>query len=151
LKNNDQATDKKSVRLEYLMDQYKLYHGHINLMFNYFLLLAGLILNGFIQSLQKQADISPVISLCIALFGALMSIISLFIHIRSRDMVYTIEDGLKIEELNIFPPGSGVLNKYPHRSFLFRHRYQFPITYISFVAAFLAMAGYSIYILYYPR
>lgn len=68
--HNDVINDKQTMRLTYLMDQYKLYRGHINMMFNYFLLLSGLILNAFIQSLQKQADISPIVSICIALFGS---------------------------------------------------------------------------------
>jgi hypothetical protein len=140
--------DKQTARLTYLMDQYKLYHGHINTMFNYFLLLSGLILNAFIQSIQKQADINPIVSICIALFGAFTSFIALLIHIRSRDMLDTIEDGLKREELVIFQTGSGVLNKYPTRGFLFRHKYQFRITYWSFIIAFLAMAAYSMYLLY---
>jgi hypothetical protein len=37
----DGSATEKNQRLTYLLDVYKLYQGHINTMFNYFLLTSG--------------------------------------------------------------------------------------------------------------
>lgn len=135
---------EKNERLSYLLDVYKLYHGHINTMFNYFLIISGLFANAYIQSLYKQADFCKALPLFIALFGALMAAVSLLIHLRSRDMLDTIESGLKREEDKLFPNKDGFLNASPTRTSRFlRHKYQFPFTYLAFIAGFLAMAFYA--------
>jgi hypothetical protein len=140
----DTPKPEKNERLSYLLEVYKLYHGHINVMFNYFLVLSGLIANAYIQSMLKTADISRALSASIAAFGALLAFISLLIHIRSRDMLDTIECGLRREENALFPERNGFLNAAPSRAhWLFRHKYQFPITYCAFVLAFVGMAIYS--------
>ena len=133
----------KNERLGYLLDVFKLYHGHINTMFNYFLIISGLIVNGYIQALQK-VDTGISVATGIALFGALMSGISLLIHVRSRDMLDTIETGLKREEDALFPSHDGFLNASPTRTqWYFRHKYQFPAMYWSFVIAFILLAVFS--------
>ena len=133
----------KNERLSYLLDVYKLYHGHINTMFNYFLVISGLIVNGYIQASQKL-DTGPSIATGIALFGALMSLISLLIHIRSRDMLDTIETGLEREENLLFPRQDGFLNAAPTRArWYYRHRYQFPAMYLSFIAGFVLLGCVS--------
>ena len=138
-----QEVDKKSIQLEYLIDMYKIFHGNINTMFNYFLLLSGLIINAFIQSIQRQADINRKVSASIAAFGAAMSVISLLINIRSSDMLYTLEDGLISEEKVLFRAGGGVFTRHRRRSWSLRYKYLFPITYASFIIAFLLMFAYS--------
>jgi hypothetical protein len=82
-KSEPPAPGPKNERLSYLLDVYKLYHGHINTMFNYFLLLAGLIANGYINSLPKNPA-STVLPSSIGLFGAAMSFGSFLIHHKSR-------------------------------------------------------------------
>jgi hypothetical protein len=155
----DPPPPEKNERLSYLLDMYKLYHGHINTMFNYFLILSGLIANAYIQSMLKTAHISRALSASIAAFGALMSIVSLLIHLRSRTMMDIIERGLKAEEEVVFLPRNyqslsrndqariykGFLTEdsYTWRLWYQRHKYQFPITYWAFVLAFAAMAVYA--------
>ena len=104
------APTEKNERLSYLLDVYKLYHGHINTMFNYFLIISGLIGNACIQAMQKKTCETESLPIWIALFGALMSVVSLLIHLRSRDMLDTIEAGLKREEDKLFPNSDGFLN-----------------------------------------
>lgn len=113
-------------------------------MFNYFLVLAALIANAYIQSMQKQAAISSNVSTSIAVFEALISWVALLIHKRSRALLDTIETGLRREEDILFPNGTGFLNvDVGYRPPLARHRYQFPFTYWAFVIGFMIMAGYS--------
>ncbi|MGA8193016.1 MAG: hypothetical protein WB902_06580 [Acetobacteraceae bacterium] len=135
---------RRKDRVTYLLETYKLYHGHINTMFNYFLVLAALIANAYIQSMQKQAAISSNVSTSIAVFEALISWVALLIHKRSRALLDTIETGLGREEDILFPNGTGFLNvDVGYRPPLARHRYQFPFTYWAFVIGFMIMAGYS--------
>jgi len=112
----DGSVTEKNQRLSYLLDVYKLYQGHINTMFNYFLLTSGLLANAYIQVLQKQA----VLSVCVAAFGALMALMSLFIHIRSRELLERIENGLEVEARNLFSNDQGFLigrAKHTHTGF----------------------------------
>ena len=76
----DGSAAEKNQRLSYLLEVYKLYQGHINTMFNYFLLASGLLANAYLQVLQKEA----VLSACVAFVGASISVLSLLVHIRSR-------------------------------------------------------------------
>jgi hypothetical protein len=69
--------------LGYLLDVYKLYQGHINTMFNYFLLGSGLFANALIQIWRKE----PLLSAYVADFAGFMSIISLCLQIRSRELL----------------------------------------------------------------
>ncbi|GAA0577013.1 hypothetical protein GCM10009416_14520 [Craurococcus roseus] len=131
-------------RLDYLLDIYKLYHGHINTMFNYFLIIAGLIATAYVQSMNVATQIDKAVPACISLFGAFISYIALRIHIRSRDMLDAIERGLCREEGRMFEPGRGFLTAdLPRRGLLGRHKHQFRITYWAFVFAFVAMAAYA--------
>jgi hypothetical protein len=136
----DGSATEKNLRLSYLLDVYKLYQGHINTMFNYFLLTSGLLANAYIQVLQKQA----VLSVCVAAFGALMALMSLFIHIRSRELLEKIEDGLELEERNLFSNDQGFLiGRAKHTHWFRRHKYQFRFMYGVVVFGFLAMAIYA--------
>ena len=119
----DGSATEKNQRLSYLLDVYKLYQSHINTMFNYFLLTSGLLANAYIQVLQKQV----VLSVSIAVFGILMALMSLFIHIRSRELLDTIEAGLKVEERNLFSTDTpGFLIARPKHPQWFRgHKHQF--------------------------
>lgn len=136
--------DLRRQRLSYLVDMYKLYHGHMNSMFNYFLILAGLIATAYVQSSSAAAKIDKAIPACIALFGALMSYISLRVHQRSRQMIDTIENGLREEEKKMFKQGGGFLNApIERRSWLGRHKYQFPLTYWAFISAFSLLTIYA--------
>jgi hypothetical protein len=142
--SNGKAESVKNEQLSYLLDVYKLYHGHINTMFNYFMIIAGLTGNAYINSLPKKPGGDTNLAIWIALFGALISLVSLLVHIRSRDMLDTIESGLRREEDKLFPDKDGFLNAAPTRTwFLFRHKYQFPITYWAFVIGFVGMALYA--------
>ena len=143
LPENIQRQDKKSVQFEYLIEMYKLFHGNTNTMFNYFLLISGLVLNAFIQSLQKQAAISQEVSASIALFGMVMSVVSFLINIRSTDMLYTLEAGLLSEEKKLFPEGGGVFLVHRKRSWFLRYKYLFPILYCIFITAFVFMFIYA--------
>ena len=138
-------------RRTYLIEIYKLYHGHTNTMFNYFLVLSGLIVNAFIVSMQAQAQISRGVSFAIALFGAFMSVIAYKIYLRSRMLIGAAEDALYEEELEIFP------NDFKHGYFLRpivrsvglgksqTHFFQFTAIYRAFIIGFLALAAYSGY------
>lgn len=142
---SDQALHNKE-RLAYLVDVYKVYQVHINSMFNYFIVLAGLIANAYIQSLSRQADISWVVSAAIAIFGAVMSLVALAIHLRSRQLLEAIESGLVAEEDKLFSGSVGFLNiqRVPRKWFL-RHKIQFPIAYLLFTTAFVSMGVYAIF------
>jgi tellurite resistance protein TehA-like permease len=136
--------EARKQRLNYLLEIYKLYLGHINTMFNYFLIIAGLIATAYVQSMNAATQIDKAVPSSISLFGAFISYIALRIHIRSRDMLDQIESGLRREEEAIFQPGGGFLMaELPRRGPLGRHKYQFRATYWAFVFAFLVMAAYA--------
>src|SRR5437660_4587258 len=133
----DGATSDTNPRsLSYLLDVYKLYQGHINTMFNFFLLTSGLLANAYIQVLQKQA----VLGLVVACFGVLMSILSCFIHMRSRELLEVIEAGLRVQERSLFTAESpGFLTaRQKHKSPFRRHKYQFPLMHVIVVYGFVA-------------
>ena len=138
----DGSATEKNQRLSYLLDVYKLYQSHINTMFNYFLLTSGLLANAYIQVLQKQV----VLSVSVAVFGALMALMSLFIHIRSRELLDTIEAGLTVEERNLFSTDTpGFLIARPKHPQWFRgHKHQFRFMYGVVVFGFFAMAIYAV-------
>jgi hypothetical protein len=147
-----EAKAEKNERITYLMDIYKLYHGHINTMFNYFLVIAGLIANAFIQALQRPGHMGWSLSAAVACFGVIISMLCLLIHLRSRDMIDVIEEGLGREERLLFPNGGGFLTiAPPRRGPLFRHKYQFPAMYLLVAVAFLLMALYSFSGLYHTE
>jgi hypothetical protein len=138
----DGATSDKNQRsLSYLLDVYKLYQGHINTMFNFFLLTSGLLANAYIQVLQKKA----VLGLLVAGFGVLMSILSCLIHTRSRELLEVIEAGLRVQERSLFTADSpGFLTaREKHKSPFRRHKYQFPFMHILVICGFLAMSIYA--------
>ena len=138
------VSDIQKQRVTYLMDVYKLYHGHINAMFNYFLILSGLIATAYVQSANETAHMNKAVPACIGLFGALMSYIGLRIHRRSREMMDTIEASLRQQERLLFSDGGGFLTAETRpASWLGRHKYQFQLTYWAFVIAFLLLFTYS--------
>jgi hypothetical protein len=122
-------TELRKQRVAYLVEVYKLYHGHINTQFNYFLIIAGLLFTAYVQSMSATAAISKAVPVSVAFFGAFMSFIGLRIHIRSRDMLDTIECGLSREEEVMFEKGGGFLTApTPRRWLLGRHKTQFRVT-----------------------
>jgi hypothetical protein len=144
---DDAVRETAKERRTYLIEMYKLYHGHINTMFNFFLIVSGLIGNACILSLQQQAAINKLIPTVIGLLGAVTSLVLLLVHIRSRQLIDVIEKGLETEEESLFEPNGGffLADKHPKR-WLLRHRYQFRIIYIGFIAMFLLLAGYAGYL-----
>ena len=135
------TADENQRSLSYLLDVYKLYQGHINTMFNFFLLISGLLANAYIQVLQKEASLG----LCVAGFGVLMSIISCLIHIRSRELLDVIEAGLEVQERSLFSADRpGFLTARPkHKSPFRRYKYQFPLMHMIVIFGFLAMSFYA--------
>src|SRR5208283_5152788 len=136
----DGSATEKNQRLSYLLDVYKLYQGHINTMFNYFLLTSGLLANAYIQVLQKQASLG----IYVAFFGALLSVISLCVHIRSRELLDVIEAGLKAQEKHLFSvdqPGFLTARR-KHSQWFRRHKWQFPVLYGVVVFGFVSMMIY---------
>jgi hypothetical protein len=133
---------EKNQRLTYLLDLYKLYQTHINTMFNYFLLVSGLLANAYIQILQKQAILGG----GVAGFGVLMSVMALLVHIRSREILDGIEAGLRIKERDLFAADSPgfITGRSKHWWWHRRHRYQFRFIYGSVAVAFLIMAVYAL-------
>src|SRR5215469_10759837 len=89
---------EKNQRLSYLLEVYKLYQGHINTMFNYFLLASGLLANAYLQVIQREV----ILSAFVAFVGALISVLSLLVHIRSREVLDVIERGLRVQEETLF-------------------------------------------------
>jgi hypothetical protein len=139
----DGLTGTTNTGLNYLLEIYKLYQGHINTMLNYFLIVAGLFANAYIQVLQKD----PMLSAFVAFFGAVMSIICLCVHIRSRQLLDVIEMGLEAQERNLFSsdsPGFLLTRARPRHWFL-RHRWQFRILYSVVVIGFFVMMIYALY------
>jgi hypothetical protein len=134
-------SDKNQRSLSYLLDVYKLYQGHINTMFNFFLLTSGLLANAYIQVLQKQA----VLGLLVACFGVLMSVLSCLIHMRSRELLDVIEAGLEVQERTLFTPESpGFLTaRQKHKSPFRRYKYQLPFMHLLVICGFLAMSFYA--------
>ncbi|WP_161914604.1 hypothetical protein [Methylosinus sp. C49] len=131
-------------RLSYLIDIYKLYQVHVNTMFNYFMVLCGLIINAYIQSMQNP-QLRSVVAPFISGFGAFIAVVSLLIYLRSRQMLDTIEARMSKEEIVLFGEGEGFLNarSMKPRWFL-RHWHQFIAIYTSFILAFLSMCVYAI-------
>ncbi len=130
-------------RRDYLMDMYKLYHGHINSMLNYFLIVTGLIINAYVQCLANK-DLGWYAGSLTASLGAFLALVFFLVHMRSRDLLETIENGLRSEELLLFEKGGGFLNAPVTRKYWFnRHKYQFPIAYGAFGLAFLGMALFA--------
>ena len=138
----DDENEKAKVRLSYLMDMYKLYHGHINTMFNYFLILAGLIATAFVQSTQNSSDLHGTeVPTAIAIFGCVLCGIGWAIHLRSRALLDTLEKLLRIEEDKMFDKDGGYLTFNPKAWFFSRHKYQFQAIYLLFCLGFLAAAA----------
>ena len=137
----DGTAAENNQRLSYLLDVYKLYQGHINTMFNYFLLASGLFANALIQIWRKE----PVLSACVAAFAGLMSLLSLFVHIRSRELLDVIETGLRAQEDNLFSKDNpGFLTaRRKHRRWFRRHKWQFRVLYALVVLGFFTMAIYE--------
>jgi hypothetical protein len=131
-------------RLSYLLDVYKLYQVHVNTMFNYFMILSGLIANAYIQSMQSQA-LKTTMAPYIAGFGGFIAVVSLLVYLRSRQMLDTIEFGMLKEERCIFDDGDGFLsaNSMKPRWFM-RHWHQFIAVYIAFIMAFSGMCIYAV-------
>lgn len=131
-------SEEDTERVAYLQSMYSLYHGHINGTFNFFLVAAGLVGNAFILSYSSDYRIPIKAPFFIASLGILLSIVFLLMHIRSRQLLDTIESGLRTQENRIFGSGAGFLN-YPSGSscFMLRHKYQFPIAYSMFAIAFI--------------
>ena len=135
------TVDEDKARLGYLMDMYKLYHGHINTMFNYFLILAGLIGNAFIVSIQKNEIIANAVPTAIAVIGFLISAITWLIHLRSRALLDTLEARLRAEENVMFHNNAGFLTvPFGTGPFYRRHKYQFQALYAIFCFAFILAA-----------
>jgi hypothetical protein len=142
--SDEDAAGNAKERRSYLVEMYKLYQAHINTMFNYFLILSGLIANACIISLQ-QAGTSKMIPAAIGAFGFITSIVSFFVHLRSRELLDIIEDGLKREEGCLFAPETGFLNVSRHKRWkISRHRFQFRVIYILFAIGFLLFSAYAI-------
>lgn len=143
------ADGAKNEKLAYLLDVYKLYHGHINTMFNYFLVTTGFLTNAYIQALINADKIQPRITMTIASISGLLSLVALLVHLKCRRMLDTIETGLRREEEVIFSPGeSGFLKASIGSPKLFnpwymRHKYQFPFMYTLVTLAFFAGALYA--------
>jgi hypothetical protein len=138
----DETTqDKNQLSLNYLLEVYKLYQRHINTMFNFFLLISGLLVNAYIPALQKQAGLG----VFVAGFGVLMSILSCLIHIRSRELLDVIEAGLEVQERTLFSADlPGFLTARPkHKSPFRRYKYQFPLMHMIVIFGFLAMSFYA--------
>jgi hypothetical protein len=127
--------------LNYLLDVYKLYQRHINTMFNFFLLISGLLVNAYIPALQKQA----VLGFVVAVFGVLMATLSYLIHIRSRELLDVIEAGLEVQERTLFSADvPGFLTARPkHKCPFLRYKYQFPLMHMIVIFGFLAMSVYA--------
>ncbi len=131
-------------RLSYLLELYKLFDGHANAAFNYFLILSGLFANAYTTSLSRPLEINRIIPVGIAILGAGASLVAYLAHVRSRDMLDTIERGLRSIEQKIFEENSGFLNAcVAQRPWYYRYKYLFRVAYGTFVVAFLAMAAYA--------
>ena len=138
------SADEQSERLKYLTEVYKLYHGHINTMFNYFLIVIGLIANAYVQALLNEKIELAHLAAMIAFIGALVSIIALKIHQRSRQFLDTIEAALTVEETQLFRAEPGFLISIPTpASPLARHKGQFLAMYWIAILSFFLGAIYA--------
>lgn len=143
------ADGAKNEKLAYLLDVYKLYHGHINTMFNFFLVMTGFLTNAYIQALINSGKIQPRVTVTIASISGILSLVSLLVHLKCRRMLDTIEAGLLREEEVIFSPSESGFLKAPTGSpklfnpWYMRHKYQFPFMYLLVTFAFFAGAIYA--------
>ena len=141
----DKDAARTKERLTYLIEMYKLYHGHINTMFNFFIILSGLIANACIISLQRQAAINKLVPASIGIFGFVISLVLLLVHRRSRELIDLLEKGLEQEENSLFGIDRGFVNVHHRRFWFSRHRYQFRIIYCAFMVGFVLIAIYAIF------
>jgi hypothetical protein len=143
---SDVVDNKDNDKRTYLLEIYKAHVTHINTMFNFFLVAAGLIGNAYIQSFLKTIQISPYVSVCIAMLGTIFSLMFFLIDQRSREMLNIVGNSLSIQEDKLFTEGDGfykILNKQRKPWFL-RHRYQFPLTYLAFMLVFGLATVYAL-------
>jgi len=127
-------------RLEYLKDAYAIYSNHINSMFNFYLVAGGLVANAYVQLLNPALGLPTFVKLIIAGLGFLLSCLFLLIHLRSREILDTIESALKAEERRIFGNRPGFLISLPQRKWsIKKHSILFPAVYVVFILAFGAM------------
>ena len=138
-------SDVKNEKLSYLLEVYKLYHGHINTMFNYFLVTTAFLTTAFIQALINKIPLASTI----ALISGALSLAAFLVHMKCRLMLETIEDGLLREEEKLFAPSeTGFLKGAvgaPARfnPWYMRHLYQFRFMYLLVTFAFFAAWLYA--------
>jgi hypothetical protein len=103
-------------RLDYAWKYFDFHAKQRTTMFNFFLLFTGLVINGYIQ-LQKGKFF--LLSIIVALAGASISIIFIFLDRRNEELVHIAEDVLESLEKDVmFPEYRRVVN-YPNRRNIF--------------------------------
>jgi predicted Kef-type K+ transport protein len=130
--------EQRGMRLEYLRDVYGIYSGHINSMFNFYLLVAALIAGAYVQTFDPDFALPRYVSLSVGTLGLLLSLIFLGVHFRSRTILDTVETALRVEEAVLFPTGRGFLISVPESPLGLK--FLFPAAYGVFIVAFICMA-----------
>jgi hypothetical protein len=103
--SNDLETVK--ARVSYAWNVWE-FHGRQRMnMFNYFLVITGILVNGYINAVQEERlrCIVPVI----CLLGLVQCLVFLMIDWRNRTMLYFADSLLRESEKELFKPPSSVL------------------------------------------
>lgn len=133
----------RPLRLEYLRDCYSLCAGHINTMFNYYMIAAALAANAYIQALNPELQLPRSVPFWIAMAGLALSLIFFLVHMRSRMMIDTVETLLEVEEVSLFPYG-GPLKILPKPVIWRRHKFLVPAAYTVFLGGFVLMSLFAL-------
>jgi hypothetical protein len=127
--------------MQVLLEQYKLYAGHLNSVFNYYIVLAGLGVNAYVLSLKSDANLPLTAPLGIAAAACVVSVLFWLLDARSRVLVGHIEGQMAELEQAIYGARGGFVTSYPRpRGPLQRHGFLFPAIYLIFVAGFALLA-----------
>lgn len=102
-KNAEEITEIDKVRLQYAWNWFDFHAKQRMQLFNFFLLITGILVNAFVASYEKNMFS---VSIAICLLGVLQSISFFIFDVRSREMTSFSEDVLeKLERDTMFPDG----------------------------------------------
>lgn len=123
-----------STQLNYLLEMYKMYIGHLSSVFNFFLIFSALVLNAIAVTVTQGLNQTSSLDEWLILFGIAASVIFFLLDMRTRQIVGTIEISIKEFEKTNFDSRFAYLGNIPEARLLGagRHGVLFP----SFFAMF---------------
>jgi hypothetical protein len=89
-------------RMEYSLRMYEYYTRHTNTIFNFYLVLSGLLVTAYVQAFSQEINLHPAGAAIVALAGIILSDLFHKIDVNSRNMMRRIHRDLKEVERVIY-------------------------------------------------